>query len=174
MKTKTMGAMIAQRRKGMGMTQLELANKMGVTDKAVSKWENGTGMPDISQVVPLASIFKVSTDVLFGIADTTENEEARKIVQHADRIKKYGEAETYLKAYDILLDGLKKYPDNPIIMINCMNLGVSLSSPENGWVYAEERAKEIVSDSPSEFHYGKFEKYHRYSICASGLGFSLL
>ncbi len=49
-------------------------------------------MPDISQVVPLASIFKVSTDVLFGIADTTENEEARKIVQHADRIKKYGEA----------------------------------------------------------------------------------
>ena len=38
MKTKTMGAMIAQRRKGMGMTQLELANKMGATDKAVSKF----------------------------------------------------------------------------------------------------------------------------------------
>lgn len=32
-------------------------------------------------------------------------------------------------------------------MINCMNLGVLLSSPENGWVYAEERAKEIVSET---------------------------
>lgn len=142
-----MGQIIKDLRKKNGFTQEELAERLGVTYQAVSKWENGTGMPDISQVVPLASIFKVSTDVLFGIADTTENEEARKIVQHADRIKKYGEAETYLKAYDILLDGLKKYPDNPIIMINCMNLGVSLSSPENGWVYAEERAKEIVSET---------------------------
>lgn len=171
-----MGQIIKDLRKKNGFTQEELAERLGVTYQAVSKWENGTGMPDISQVVPLASIFKVSTDVLFGIADTTENEEARKIVQHADRIKKYGEAETYLKAYDILLDGLKKYPDNPIIMINCMNLGVSLSSPENGWVYAEEPGKRnrIRNNSPSEFHYGKFEKYHRYSICASGLGFSLL
>lgn len=44
-------------------------------------------MPDISQIVPLASIFGVSTDVLFGIADTTENEEAQRIVRHADSIK---------------------------------------------------------------------------------------
>ena len=36
---KTMGALIAQLRKEKGMTQLELANQMGVTDKAVSKWE---------------------------------------------------------------------------------------------------------------------------------------
>ena len=42
-----MGAMIAQRRKGMGMTQLELANKMGATDKAVSKWERNLSCPDI-------------------------------------------------------------------------------------------------------------------------------
>lgn len=87
-----MGQIIKDLRKKNGFTQEELAERLGVTYQAVSKWENGTGMPDISQVVPLASIFKVSTDVLFGIADTTENEEARKIVQHADRIKKYGEA----------------------------------------------------------------------------------
>ncbi len=36
---KTMGALIAQLRKEKGMTQLELAQQMGVTDKAVSKWE---------------------------------------------------------------------------------------------------------------------------------------
>ena len=88
----SMGQIIKDLRKKNGFTQEELAERLGVTYQAVSKWENGTGMPDISQVVPLASIFKVSTDVLFGIADTTENEEAREIVQHADRIKKYGEA----------------------------------------------------------------------------------
>ena len=143
----SMGQIIKDLRKNNGFTQEELAERLGVTYQAVSKWENDTGMPDISQVVPLASIFGVSTDVLFGIADTTENEEAWKIVQHAGSIEKYGEIETYLNAYDILLDGLKKYPNNLIIMINCMNLGISLSLPENGWNYAKERAKEIASET---------------------------
>lgn len=143
----SMGQIIKDLRKNNGFTQEELAERLGVTYQAVSKWENDTGMPDISQVVPLASIFGVSTDVLFGIADTTENEETWKIVQHAGSIEKYGEIETYLNAYDILLDGLKKYPNNLIIMINCMNLGISLSLPENGWIYAKERAKEIASET---------------------------
>lgn len=39
MKSKTLGMLIAELRKKQGMTQLDLANKMGVTDKAVSKWE---------------------------------------------------------------------------------------------------------------------------------------
>ncbi len=143
----TMGQIIKALRTKNGFTQEELAERLGVTYQAVSKWENDTGMPDISQVVPLASIFGVSTDVLFGIADTTENEEAWKIVQHAGGVEKYGEVVSYLNAYDILLDGLKKYPNNLIIMINCMNLGVSLSLPENGWIYAEKRAKEIASET---------------------------
>ncbi len=143
----SMGQIIKDLRKKSGFTQEELAERLGVTYQAVSKWENDTGLPDISQVVPLASIFGVTTDVLFGIADTTENEEAWKIVQHSESMKKYGEIETYLNAYDVLLDGLKKYPNNLIIMINCMNLGNSLSLPENGWIYAEERAKEIASET---------------------------
>lgn len=143
----SIGQIIKDLRKKNGFTQEELAERLGVTYQAISKWENNTGMPDISQVVPLASIFGVSTDVLFGIADMTENEEAWKIVQHADSIKKYGEIETYLNAYDVLLDGLKKYPNNLIIMINCMNLGTSLSLKENGWIYSEGRAKEIAAET---------------------------
>lgn len=46
-----------------------------------------------------------------------------------------------------MLDGLRKYPNNLIIMTNCMHLGTSLSLPENGWIYAEERAKEIASET---------------------------
>ena len=40
------------------------AERCGITYQAVSKWENDTGMPDILHVVPLSSIFKVSTDVV--------------------------------------------------------------------------------------------------------------
>lgn len=140
----SMGKIIKKLRKDHGFTQEELAERLGVTYQAVSKWENDTGMPDISQIVPLASVLEVSTDVLFGIAETSESEEAWNIVLTANSVQEYGNLDTYLKAYDILIDGLKKYPSNLIIMNNCMKLGVSLSIPENGWIYAEAYAKKIA------------------------------
>ena len=42
------GKLIAERRKAKGLTQKALAEQLGVTNKAVSKWETGQGMPDIS------------------------------------------------------------------------------------------------------------------------------
>ncbi len=143
----TMGQIIKNLRKGRGFTQEELAERLGVTYQAISKWENDSGMPDISQIVPLATIFDVSTDFLFGIDHTSETEDALKIVSTADSIQEYGKLDTYLKAYDILLDGLKKYPNNYMITYNCMNLGVSLSLPDNGWIYAGERAEAIIHET---------------------------
>ena len=55
---KTLGMMIAELRKQHGMTQLELAEKMGVTDKAVSKWERDLSCPDINSIPRLAEIMK--------------------------------------------------------------------------------------------------------------------
>ncbi|MBR6808491.1 MAG: helix-turn-helix transcriptional regulator [Clostridia bacterium] len=143
----TMGKIIKELRKKSGFTQEELAERLGVTYQAVSKWESGTGMPDISQIVPLASIFKVTTDVLFGVADTIEEDEVWETVKLADRMKEYGNIKTYLAAYDLLLDTLKKYPGNLFVMINCMQHGIALALPENGWLYAKERAKEIASET---------------------------
>ena len=42
------GSFIQQRRKAMNLTQKQLADKIGVTDKAISKWERGEGCPDVS------------------------------------------------------------------------------------------------------------------------------
>ena len=49
MKKETMGTEIARRRKELEMTQLDLAEKMGVTDKAVSKWERDLAYPDVAR-----------------------------------------------------------------------------------------------------------------------------
>ena len=70
----TIGQTIRKLRKERNLTQEELAEQLNITYQAVSKWENETGMPDISQVVPLASVFGVSTDVLFGTFGTSDEE----------------------------------------------------------------------------------------------------
>ena len=44
------GQFISERRKAIGLTQKELAERLGVTNKAVSKWETGGGMPDVSML----------------------------------------------------------------------------------------------------------------------------
>lgn len=64
---KTLGTIIAELRKQHGMTQLELAEKMGVTDKAVSKWERDLSCPDINSLPNLAEIFGVSVEELMQI-----------------------------------------------------------------------------------------------------------
>lgn len=64
----TLGKRIVQHRKRLGLTQDQLAEKLGVTAQAVSKWENDQSCPDISMVPKLAEIFGITTDALLGAA----------------------------------------------------------------------------------------------------------
>lgn len=85
MKKQTLGTMISTLRKEKGMTQLELAEKMGVTDKAVSKWERDLSFPDINSIPKLAEIFEVTVDELMQVkTETKENMEKNKIDELLD------------------------------------------------------------------------------------------
>ena len=89
MKKQTLGMMISSLRKEKGMTQLELAEKMGVTDKAVSKWERDLSYPDINSIPKLAEIFGVSVDELMQVkTETKENISKNKIDGIVDTILK--------------------------------------------------------------------------------------
>lgn len=74
MDAKTFGAFIAQCRREKNMTQAELAIKLNVTDKAVSRWERGIGFPDISTIEPLASALEISVLELMKSERVTTNE----------------------------------------------------------------------------------------------------
>lgn len=60
MDARKFGAFIAENRKAKNMTQVELAVKLHVTDKAVSRWERGVGFPDINTMEPLAAVLDLS------------------------------------------------------------------------------------------------------------------
>jgi len=72
MDQKKIGKYIADKRKAAGMTQVTLAEKLGVSDKSVSKWERGICLPDISKYQDLCEILGISLNELFAGEDLDE------------------------------------------------------------------------------------------------------
>ena len=74
------GEVIKEMRKQKNMTQLQLADHLGVTDKTVSKWENGKGYPDIALLEPIADAFQISvTELISGNRIKNENVSANML-----------------------------------------------------------------------------------------------
>ena len=71
----TLGKRIVQNRKRLGLTQDALAEKLGVTAQAVSKWENDQSCPDITTLPRLANIFGTTTDALLGVEPPAKESE---------------------------------------------------------------------------------------------------
>lgn len=84
------GAFVAELRKEKGLTQKELAQRLYISDKAVSKWETGHSIPDVAMLVPLAEILGVSVTELLQckrmeepkpMDNTTTNELVKKVIE---------------------------------------------------------------------------------------------
>ncbi len=122
--SETMGQIIKRLRKERNFTQEELAEQLNISAPAVSKWENDTSMPDISQVVPLANLFGVTTDVLFGIHGADHEEEVKmrleEIFRMSDNCPDGEEGPTALVILDKYREAMRLYPNNPTIMVNAM------------------------------------------------------
>lgn len=100
------GKVISSKRKEKGITQEELANQLGVSKPAVSKWESGQSYPDIILLPELAAFFHISVDQLIGYEPQMAKEDVRKLYHRlADDFAKrpfqqvYEECEGYLRKY---------------------------------------------------------------------------
>lgn len=119
----SMGQIIRKLRKERNLTQEELAEQLNITYQAVSRWENETGMPDISQVIPLTNVFGVSVDVLFGTQNINQDEEVKRIIEEASAPLRLNyeteeeEFEAFKKEYEIYTKALKTYPNSVPLFI---------------------------------------------------------
>ncbi len=110
------GNKIKELRKQRGITQEQLANGIGISFQAVSKWETGIALPDITLAPILAGYFCVSLDDLFEF-NLTEIE--RDVDSIAEDAYKFRESDPQ-KSRSILENGLKKYPENEILLNNLL------------------------------------------------------
>lgn len=98
------GKFIAECRKKKGLTQMQLAEKLDVTDRAVSKWENGKAMPDSSIMLELCSILGISVNDLLSGEVITVKDYNEKLEQNLlDMVKQKEEHDKQLLALEILI-----------------------------------------------------------------------
>lgn len=110
-------------RKEAQITQAELAEQLMVSVQSVSKWECDNTMPDISQIVPLASILEVTTDCLLGVGsnEKKDRETLDEIIGQINYTYIYltYENNCAFKKYEQYHEYLKKYPLDYEIKLNC-------------------------------------------------------
>ena len=102
------GVVIKKYRKEAGMTQEEMANRLGVTTPAVNKWENSNSKPDIELLAPIARLLDISLDTLLSYHEYLSDTEIEEIIRKMDRM--FSE-EGYEKTYEWALRLIKEYPN---------------------------------------------------------------
>ena len=75
------GSVIKKYRKDNGLTQEEMANRLGVTTPAVNKWENGNSNPDIELLSPIARLLNISLDTLLSFHEKLTDAEIEEILR---------------------------------------------------------------------------------------------
>lgn len=98
------GRFIAERRKALGLTQRQLAEQLSVSDKAVSKWETGRGLPDVLLMLPLCAVLGITVnDLLSG--------------------ERVGEGDYQKKAEENMMELMKQNAENKLRMAQSLTCG---------------------------------------------------
>lgn len=82
------GKYIADKRKSLGLTQKQVAEKLGMSDKSVSKWERGICLPDVSVYITLCDMLGISIKEIFAGEDIREENYIQKSEDNLIRIAK--------------------------------------------------------------------------------------
>lgn len=131
------GEIIYNLRKQKGITQEKLAQSVGVSTAAVSKWESGNAYPDITLLAPLARLFEVSIDELMNFKEELSNEEIMKLYMEYAKIF---EEKSLKEGIEICEEKLKEYPNNLFLKFRIGSLYMMYLSKCGG----EEEIKVMV------------------------------
>lgn len=118
----TFGKTLKICRKEKGYTQQDLAELIGVSMQAISKWETDAGMPDISQIVPLAKVLNVSADRLLGITEDNSDTDLSVLRQEVGHYTLYAFGKDNAKRiYDLTAPFFMTHPTNPEVALWCLD-----------------------------------------------------
>lgn len=172
---------IRKYRKEAGMTQEEMANRLGVTTPAVSKWENGNSNPDIELLAPIARLLHISLDTLMSFHEELTSAEINEIIREMDEMF---DREGFESTYEWALETIREYPNcnmliwQTAVMLDARRMIEDSVDAEkydeqiNGWYElalkdGDEEIKRHAADSLFGFYlrkkeYARAEEYLRF------------
>ena len=137
----SIGKMIAALRKTKGWTQVELAEKLNISDKAVSKWESEAGYPEITMFPRLADLFGVSIDYLMTGKEENEKEPQLKPKDQKDIKEILANTEQLLKQDGLMFDGDPASPEAIDSILSAMQVGMEMAKKKNKEKYTPKKYK---------------------------------
>ena len=138
------GNTIRTRRRQKDMTQEQLAEKMCVSISAVSQWECGKSIPDLTMVPALCSVLEISADELLGVDQAKKKEQIQAIVEEAEQIRWKGNRPA---AKEIVQNGLKRFPGEHQLLFELMQI-----CNESGEMEETRRIAEKLLDESNSSH----------------------
>ena len=139
-----MGKRIKELRKKNDLTQEKLAALLGVTDKAVSKWECSLTYPDLGLIIPLSRVLNVSADELLSGKAAEVDERRAEFDKHSDNWSEYCSEESYLMA----LRATEEYPRDYKYLVwlahTEMNIAYNSKYKKDFEEYSDEMLKKSI------------------------------
>ena len=124
------------------MTQESMAEALGITPQAISRWETGQAMPAISLIPALANLFDVTTDELFGMQEIRRTERLHDAFSKAQSLRSQG---NYMQSAALLREELSTFPHNFGLMTE---LALSLSYDSASLSEALSLCERVLEDAP--------------------------
>lgn len=157
----TIGDIIKKYRKNKGMTQEEMAARLGVTAPAVNKWERGNTLPDVALLAPIARLLGITTDELLSFKDDLTDEE---ISQYLLKIQKDLESKDFHDIFLSVKEKVEEYPNcekliwQAAVILDAKRMTIELPSQDKydkvifGWyerclLSEDERIRNQAADS---------------------------
>ena len=108
------GEVIRKYRKEKGLTQEEMAGRLGVSAPAVNKWENNVSLPDVSLLAPIARLLEITTDTLLSYKDELTDAELN---QRAEEFVRLAQAEGFDNAWSWAQKQIQEYPNSETLIM---------------------------------------------------------
>lgn len=137
------GSNIKKYRKKRKITQEQLAEVLGVSDQAVSRWENGSTYPDIELLPTIALYFGVTLDEMMGMEAIKDESDIEDILNRRKELRNSGEV---VKSYEMLREAVKRYPNNfKLILALISDLQFANSEGDETWHKNLQEAEGLIN-----------------------------